>query len=366
MKKKFITDQSLKSFQTKLLNWYKKSYRKLPWRETDNPYYVWISEVMLQQTQVETVKPYYEKFTQKFPTLKALAKVDLEKVLKVWEGLGYYSRARNLHKAAKMVAKESGGKVPDNYQQFRQLPGVGAYIAAAVQSIAFHQPYAVVDGNVKRVLARLFAINIPVNDAKSNKVFQQKASEILNQKNPGMFNQAMMELGALICRPQNPLCAKCPVKQFCTAFQSNLTHKYPIRKKRKPIPQYHAAIGVVSKNGKLLITKRKESGLLGGLWEFPGGKIQDGETPQQACIREIKEEVNLKIEVLEYLTQVKHAYTHFKIVLDVFQCRYVSGKVKLNGAIDYRWIKLNEVEKFPFPKATHKFIPMLKTRDVRR
>jgi A/G-specific adenine glycosylase len=368
MKKKFILNQYLKAFQNKLINWYKKSHRKLPWRETENPYYIWISEVMLQQTQVGTVKPYYEKFIQKFPTVKALAKADLQEVLKIWEGMGYYSRARNLHKAAKIVMSEMGGKVPDNYQQFRQLPGVGQYIAAAVQSIAFHQPCAVVDGNVKRVLARLFTIKTPVNDAKSNKVFQQKASEILNRKNPGMFNQAMMELGALICRPQNPLCAKCPVKQFCAAFQTNTIDKYPVRKKQMPVPKYYIAVGVVNKNGKILITKRKESGLLGGLWEFPGGKILDRETAQQACIREIKEEVNLKIKVVEYLTQVKHAYTHFKIVLDVFQCQYVSGRVKLNGAVDYRWIKLNEIEKFPFPKANHKFIPMLKseTKNVRR
>jgi A/G-specific adenine glycosylase len=277
--------------------------------------------------------------------------------------MGYYSRARNLHKAAKIVVKEWGGEVPNNYQQFRKLPGVGDYIAAAVQSIAFHQSYAVVDGNVKRVLARLFTINKPVSDAKSNKVFQKKANEILDQKNPGIFNQAVMELGALICRPQNPLCEKCPVSGFCAAFQTNSVGKFPVRLKRKPIPQYHAAIGVIKKSGKVLITKRRESGLLGGLWEFPGGKIKDGETAQQACVREIKEEVNLKIEVVDYLTQVKHAYTHFKTIMDVFQCRYLSGKVRLNGAVDYRWIKLNEIEKYPFPRGTLKFIPILRKEE---
>lgn len=365
MKDKLITNLNFKRFQTKLLNWYKGSHRKLPWRDIQNPYYIWVSEVMLQQTQVETVKPYYQKFIQEFPTAEALAKADLQEVLKVWEGLGYYSRARNLHRAAKMVAEELGGEVPDDYQQFRQLSGVGDYIAAAVQSIAFHQPYAVVDGNVKRVLARLFAINTAVNDAKSNKIFQQRASGILNQKKPGEFNQAVMELGALICRPQNPLCEKCPVATFCAAFQSDMVAKYPVRKKRKPAPVYHIAVGVVSKNGKILITKRKESGLLGGLWEFPGGKIKDGETAEEACIREIKEEVNLKIEVMDYLRQVKHAYTHFKIVLDVFRCRYISGKVKLDGAVDYRWIKPDEIEKFPFPKANHKFIPLIEIKHRR-
>jgi len=359
MKTRAITDQNLKTFQDKLLDWYKKSHRKLPWRETENPYHIWISEVMLQQTQVETVKPYYEEFIQRFPTVKALAKADLQEVLKVWEGMGYYSRARNLRRAAKIVSEELGGEVPNNYRQFQHLPGVGAYIAAAVQSIAFHQPYAVADGNVKRVLARLFAINTPVNGAKLNKVFQQIASEILDQKDPGTFNQAVMELGALVCRPQIPLCTKCPVTEFCAAFQTNSVDKYPVRKKRKPIPQYRAAIGVIKKNGRVLITKRKESGLLGGLWEFPGGKIHDGETAQQACIREIKEEVNLKIEVVDHITQVNHAYTHFKTVMDVFHCRYISGKIILNGAVDYRWITLSEIEKYPFPKANHKFIPLL-------
>jgi A/G-specific adenine glycosylase len=366
MKNTLITINNVKPFQTKLLNWYKKSYRKLPWRDIQNPFHIWVSEVMLQQTQVETVKPYYKRFIKEFPTVKALAKADLQDVLKAWEGMGYYSRARNLHKAVKFVAEEFGGKVPATYQQFKRLPGVGPYIAAAVQSIAFHQPYAVVDGNVKRVLARLFAINSLVNDAKSHEIFQNKASEILDQENPGMFNQAMMELGALICRPQNPLCAKCPVSQFCAAFLTSSTDKFPVRKKRKPVPQYHAAIGIIKKNARVLITKRKESGLLGGLWEFPGGKLHDGETAKEACVREIKEEVNLKIEVQGHITQVKHAYTHFKTVMDVFECRYLSGKVKLNGAVDYRWIKLSEVDKYPFPRGTLKFIPMLKEQDGRR
>jgi len=216
-----------------------------------------------------------------------------------------------------------------------------------------------VDGNVKRVLARLLAINTPVNDAKSSRVFQDKASKMLDLTNPGMFNQALMELGALVCKPQNPFCQRCPVTQFCKTFKTTSTDKFPVRHRRRPIPQYHIAVGVVYKNGKTLITKRKEKGLLGGLWEFPGGKIKNGETAQQACIREIKEEVNLEVEVLSHLTQVKHAYTHFKIVMEVFRCRYVSGRIKLNGAVDYRWIKFTEIEKYPFPKANHKFIPLL-------
>lgn len=358
MKEKSLTARNLKQFHTNLFHWYKRSHRKLPWRDIENPYFIWVSEVMLQQTQVETVKPYYERFIRKFPTVEALAKADLQQVLKVWEGLGYYSRARNLHRAARMAA-QFGGDVPQEYEQFRKLPGVGAYIAAAVQSIAFHQPCAVVDGNVKRVLARLFAIEAAVNEAKSDKRFERKASEILDKKNAGVFNQAMMELGALICRPQNPSCSICPVTQYCVAFQTNSTDRYPLRNKRKPVPKYHIAVGVVEKEGRILITKRKEDGLLGGLWEFPGGKIRRDETAEQACLREIKEEVNLDIEVRQHLTRVKHAYTHFKIVMEVFLCSYISGRVRLNGAVDHRWIKPEEIEKFPFPGANHKFIPLL-------
>jgi A/G-specific adenine glycosylase len=348
------------NFRKALIGWYEAHRRDLPWRNTDDPYRIWVSEVMLQQTQVATVVPYYHRFLEHFEDLESLAGADSQAVLKVWEGLGYYARARNLHRAAGIVLKEHHGVIPNRWAEFRRLPGVGDYIAAAVLSLAFAKPYPVVDGNVKRVLARLLVMKHPVNKSSSDKTFREMAGTLLDQKNSGTFNQAIMELGAIVCKPRQPLCEPCPVQKLCRAYRSGQVLNYPAKLKRPPIPQYRIAVGVVFKNGRVLITRRKPSGLLGGLWEFPGGKIQPGEGPAAACIREIKEEVNLAIEVDSHLSRVKHAYTHFKIVMDVFCCSYVAGRVALNGPVEHRWINLNKLDDFPFPKANHKFFPELK------
>jgi len=314
---------------------------------------------MLQQTQVKKVLEYYQKFVKRFPDLESLAEAALQDLLKAWEGLGYYARARNLHKAAQVVVEDMAGEIPADYAAFRKLPGVGEYIAAAVQSIAFNAPYAVVDGNVKRVLARLFLIDAPINQSTSTKIFQGKADLLLDQTASGIFNQAMMELGATVCRPQSPTCIVCPVNTACRAFQTARQEEFPVRQKSKPLPEYHIVAGVIHKGDRILITQRKPEGLLGGLWEFPGGKLQVKETTEQACVRAIRAETNLLVEPTEYLTRVKHAYTHFKIVMDVFHCNYRSGEVVLNEAVDYRWITVDQIDQFPFPRSNHKFIPLL-------
>ncbi|OQY43205.1 MAG: hypothetical protein B6240_12955 [Desulfobacteraceae bacterium 4572_87] len=284
--------------QNELLNWYEKYHRSLPWRKTSDPYRIWVSEVMLQQTRVQTVIPYYEKFLSVFPSLQMLAEADLQKVLKCWEGLGYYARARNLHRGAQAVMTHHGGVVPRD----------------------------------------------------------------LEESNPGEFNQAMMELGALVCTPQNPRCNDCPLARKCVVFKDKVVEEYPRRIRKAPIPEYRIAVGVIWKDSRVLITQRKPEGLLGGLWEFPGGKIQNGETPSNACIREIKEEVNLVVETEKRVARIRHAYTHFKIVMDVFPCIYRNGKIKLRGPVDYRWIRLSEIDRFPFPGANRKFIPLLEPR----
>jgi len=355
-----MNKKEIQTFRKALIVWYQAKKRSLPWRNTKDPYRIWVSEVMLQQTQVATVVPYYHRFLQHFADLKSLARADSQAVLKVWEGLGYYARARNLHRAASIVLKEHRGVVPNNWAEFRRLPGVGDYIAAAVLSLAFGKSYPVVDGNVKRVLARLMMINDPVNKASTTKKFREIGNQLLEQKKPGTFNQAMMELGAVICKPQQPLCGNCPVQKKCRSNQAGEVLNYPIKLKKRPTPLYRIAVGVVFKNGRVLITRRKPSGLLGGLWEFPGGKIQKGESPEAACIREIKEEVNLAIRVDWHLSRVKHAYTHFKIVMDVFCCSYVSGRIALSGPVDHRWISLLRLDDFPFPKANHKFFDELR------
>jgi len=347
------------AIRKKLTQWYETHRRELPWRKTRNPYRIWVSEVMLQQTQVRTVIPYFENFVRAYPDVASLAEADLQSVLKSWEGMGYYARARNLHRAAQQLLAETGGRVPSHWIAFRSLPGVGDYIAAAVLSIAFDQPYAVVDGNVKRVLARLSMVDVPINRSSAMGTFRNLAEALLDKTQPGTFNQAVMELGALVCTPRNPSCSKCPLIKHCRAFLSGQVEAYPKKEKRKPVPRYHIAVGVVEKNGRLLITRRSPDVMLGGLWEFPGGKVQPDETPAAACVREIREEVNLTVSVESHLTRVRHAYSHFKIVLDVFRCRYVSGRVYRRGPVAHRWVTRRQLDRYPFPGANRKFLRLL-------
>ncbi len=353
------TPEFIQPLRRALTGWYTANRRTLPWRGTRDPYHIWASEIMLQQTQVNTVIAYYERFIRAFPDIRALADADIQAVLKLWEGLGYYSRARNFHKAAKLVMARRGGAVPDDWDFFLSLPGVGDYIASAVQSIAFGKPEAVVDGNVKRVLARIFEIHAPVNGASSYDIFKETARTLLDPLDPGSFNQAVMELGALICRPRSPLCPDCPASQWCLASASGRVADFPVKIKKPPVPHHHLAIGVVEKKGKLLIVLRPETGLLGGLWEFPGGRINPDETPEAACFRILTESTGIHVSIRSYLTCIRHAYTHFKITADVYICDWASGRVRLNGPARHLWVTPDALHHYPFPKSNHKFMPQL-------
>ncbi len=351
--------ETVEQIRSALTGWYKKNSRKLPWRASKNPYHIWVSEIMLQQTQVNTVIPYFQRFCEKFPDIQTLAASDLQAVLKLWEGLGYYARARNFHKAAQAVVEQYNGNIPDDRASFLALSGVGDYIAAAVLSIAFDRPQAVVDGNVKRVLARLFEIDAPVNVSASYKVFKAIANELLDVNDPGSFNQAVMELGALVCKPAKPDCGICTLSKWCQAFANQKVDVFPVKKKKAPVPHHYMAVGVVFKGDKVLIVRRPEEKMLGGLWEFPGGRLQANESAEAACARIIREKVNLKVAVESKLTRIQHAYTHFKITADIFISTFVSGRVKRNGPTDHCWVALNALEKYPFPTSNHKFIPKL-------
>lgn len=344
----------------RVLEWYRRHRRDLPWRDDPSPYRVWVSEVMLQQTQVATVIPYFERFMARFPTIEDLAAADDGDVIKAWEGLGYYARARNLHRAARVVLERHGGRVPGDPEAFRALPGVGEYICAAVQSICFGHPMAVVDGNVRRVLARLFEIDHPVGTAAAARAFRERAHEILVADDASSFNQGMMELGALVCRPTSPRCEECPLSPPCGARRRGTQVGFPVKPPKRRVPEVRAAVGVIESNGRMLITRRPDDGLLGGLWEFPGGKIEAGESPEAALEREIREEVGLDVEVIGFVARVRHAYTHFKVELDVFRCRpRGAAEVTLNGPTDHRWIAREEIADYAFPKANHKFFPFL-------
>lgn len=354
-----FTIPSKKNLQELLIAWYAAHKRDLPWRKLQSPYQVWISEVMLQQTQVKTVLPYYRRFLKRFATLYDLASANQQQVLKYWQGLGYYARARNLHKAAVMICKKNGGKIPDDLNEFKKLPGVGDYIGSAVLSIAFNKPLAVVDSNVKRVLARLFCRNWAVNDPAYYIRFKQIADQMLDKKRPGEFNQAVMELGALICTPQKPLCQSCPLQLHCKAFQTGAAGRYPLRRQVKKIPLRHRVAGVIIKNGKVLITRRPSEGLLGGMWEFPSGAVNSGQKAADACLSTLQTKVNQSVSIKTHLVAVRHTYTHFKLKLDVFICEHTAGRIRLNGPAGFKWVSPQKLKSYPMHKANLKILPAL-------
>ena len=354
-----IDIQLKRKFQRNLLHWFRLSQRELPWRKTRDPYRIWISEIMLQQTQVKTVGSYYERFIRRFPNVNCLAIAPVGDVMKMWEGLGYYSRARNLHLAANIVVKQFDGKLPDSQEKLVLLPGIGRYTAGAILSIAFGKRVPVLDGNVMRVLTRHFHITGNIQKTDTEKHLWALSEELLPEKYIQDYNQGLMELGAMICKPKEPFCDSCPVAGICKAKELGIQEQLPVKSVRKPIPHYDVVAGIIRKNNRFLITLRPPRGLLGGLWEFPGGKVENGETFEQSLKREIAEELGIKTKIDSLFTSVKHAYTHFKITLHVFQCSYQSGEIRLNGCDDYRWIRLSQLDDFAFPGADRKVIDQL-------
>jgi len=359
-----IDDAHLPAFRERLLAWFDEARRPMPWRETDDPYRIWISEVMLQQTRVDQAWPYYERFTDAFPTVEALATADLDDVLRLWEGLGYYSRARNLHRAAQRVVDEYDGRVPDTEDEIRTLPGVGPYTAAAVLSIAYGRPLAVLDGNVIRVLTRIFAVADDVTSSRTRRHLQALADALLTPEHPARFNEAMMELGATVCTPTNPDCPTCPLGDVCAAYGAGEPERYPVSKKKKPVPHHDIAVGVIADEaGRVLITKRPEDAMLGGLWEFPGGKVERGESFEAACRRELREELGIEVEVGEPLARINHAYSHFKITLHAFACRILDGTPEHYEAQPMHWVAIEDLGDYAFPRANRRLIETLGERE---
>ena len=317
-------------FQTKLLHWFKKNKRDLPWRKTNDPYAIWISEIMLQQTQVATVIPYYEKFLKTFPTVRHLTKANLSRVLKVWEGLGYYSRARNLHRASQIILSHFNGKIPDNLKDFLSLPGVGRSTAGAILSIAYNKEAPILDGNVKRVLSRLFAISGDMKENKTEQFLWLLSESLVPKGKAGFFNQGLMDLGAMICTPREPLCTRCPLRNFCKGYLSKKPGSYPLRSVKKKVPHIEAIAAVIQKNGKVLLRQRPPKGLLGGLWEFPNWKIEE-ERRSMLRLRlrnYIKKEMGMNVKVKEPMGIFQQTFSHFELTLHVFKCDAIDGSRK--------------------------------------
>jgi len=334
-----------------LLDWYVRHARDLPWRSSPDPYVVWVSEIMLQQTQVRTVIPYFERWMDHFPSIAELANASQQEVLAVWEGLGYYSRARNLHHAAQIVMGEHNGELPRDVHRLRQLSGIGRYTAGAIASIAFGLDEPALDGNARRVLARFLNVTLPARSSRGERLLWELAAENLPAGRAAEYNQALMDLGAMICTPREPDCGVCPLALECQANQLGLQAELPVKLAKKTSPHYTVAAGVIYRDEWVLIAKRPKDGLLGGMWEFPGGKLQPGEDLVSCLQREIKEELAIDVDVGGELGVYQHAYTHFRVTLHAFQCSMVNGLEPQPLQVDdLCWVTLDELPEYPMGK----------------
>lgn len=342
-----------------LLPWFSAHGRDLPWRQDRSPYSVWISEAMLQQTRVDTVIAYYQRWMKRFPDVVTLAAAEQGEVLKVWEGLGYYARARNLHRAAKVIVSEHGGRIPSAPDVLLTLPGIGLYTQAAIASLAFGHPLPVLDGNVERVLTRICAIEAPLGDRGVRDGLRTLAGRLMPKNAPGAFNEAMMELGATVCLPRAPRCGECPLASVCRGQKKNPL-AYPVKAKKAKIPTLEVGAAVTwREDGRFLIARRHEKGLLGGMWEFPGGKQESGESMPDCIVRELQEELGITVQVQTPLTHVRHTYSHFHLSLHVWNCRWQGDTPKTLDCADFRWVTLAECRDLPFGKADRQVFPEL-------
>lgn len=350
-----MPDTAWLAYASRLLAWFAANARGLPWRRERTPYRVWLAEVMLQQTRAETVAPYFERFVSRFPNVQALAEAPLEDILKVWEGLGYYARARHLHAAAQKIVVEYGGQLPDTFEGLLALPGVGRYTAGAIASIAFGRDVPAVDGNVRRVLARVFAVREDMSRPAVRRQLEALAVSLLPAGQAGAFNEALMELGATLCLPRAPRCSDCPMRDLCRAYAQGEQESLPVRHPRRTIPHYDVTAAVLIRDdGRVLVTQRHAEDMLGGLWEFPGGKCEEGETLAECLTREMREELGIEIEVNEPLAVVRHAYTHFRITLHALLCRLVAGEPRCLDCAAFRWVTPVELDALPLSVADRK------------
>lgn len=370
----WASDARMGQLADKLLDWFASHQRPLPWREGYDPYAVWISEMMLQQTQMDRVVDYFERWMARFPDVASVAAAAEDDILKAWEGLGYYRRARAIHQAAKTMVAEHGGTVPDDDAAVRALPGVGPYTAGAIVSIAFNRPAPLVDANVERVFARIFDLDAPVKEPETRRFIWDTAETLIPPGRAREFNQALMELGALVCG-KNPRCSACPITEHCEAHRLGIVHERPVPAKAAKIIPLEVASGVLVHKGRVFIQKRPDSGVWAGLWEFPGGRLEPGETPETAVVREFAEETGYATRIQEKLAVIKHGYTNYRVTLYCFLLGMegAAGEEKrpeppaapqLTAATDFQWATLKGMERLAFPAGHRKLIDRL-NRDLR-
>ncbi len=334
-----------------LLQWFHVNQRRLPWRQTNDPYKIWVSEVMLQQTRVETVIPYYLNFISRYPTVKDLARAGEEEVLKAWEGLGYYSRARNLHKGAQKVLELYGGRIPDTYEDLLTIPGIGDYTAGAILSIAYHQDIPAVDGNVLRVASRWFAISKNISDLKVKKQIRDMVSKVIPEGKAHLFNQAIMDLGALICVPRDPRCYACPVAEACRGYEVGIEKDLPVKSGRKPPRNVPRVVAIIWSGKEVLMHQRPAQGLLASLWEFPGWDIGQGQDAEEVLNQEL-----LRLGVGRYtlipVGPAVHVFSHIKWLMSGYCCK-TEERREFND--EYIWVEISRINELSMPTAMAKY-----------
>jgi len=343
----------------RLLDWYRANKRAMPWRETRDPYAIGISEAMLQQPRVETVIPYWQRFLSRFPDVHALATADLDDVLGAWAGLGYYSRARNLQAAARLIDANHGGKLPDDPQTLQTLPGIGRYTAGALASIAFDRPEPVLDGNVKRVLTRLLGIREDIGQPAVVERLWKEAGALALGPDPGDLNQALMELGAMVCTPRAPRCENCPVSRSCDAFAEGDAAALPIKARKKSARRVEAVAALVVRRGKALAVRRPSNGLLGDLWDLPGGDLADGEVPRAGLTRALRARVGLEISRASAMGAVEHVFTHRRLTLHVYRVSTSTDRIRLDGFSAHKWVSPRAISSLPHASVTAKALDLL-------
>jgi A/G-specific adenine glycosylase len=343
---------TISPFATALLDWYARHARDLPWRHTRDPYAIWVSEIMLQQTQVETVIPYFHKWMQRFPSLDSLAQASQKDVLSQWEGLGYYTRARNLHRAAQDLVLRYQSRIPQDVYTLEKLPGVGPYTAGAIASFAYNQDVPLVDANIRRILARVFDVDIDAASPEGQRRLRELDAAHLPPGRSSDYHQAMMDLASTICTPRSPDCPACPLNDMCLAHQRGVQEERPVLLKKAPTPHYIVTAAVICHESRYLITQRPQDGLLGGMWEFPGGKQQPGEDLPTCLKREIDEELGAIVDVHQAFGLYRHAYTHFSVTLHAFRCTLnpASPAPRPLQVADLRWVELSDLNHYPMGK----------------
>ncbi|MFW6189354.1 MAG: A/G-specific adenine glycosylase [Planctomycetota bacterium] len=353
-----MDEKALRETGERLILWYRAHRRDLPWRRKRTPYRVWVSEVMLQQTAVSTVIPYFERWVERFPGVRALAAAEEREALAQWEGLGYYQRARRLHSAARKVVEEHDGRIPRRESDLRELPGVGPYIAAAILSFAFGEDKVALDANVVRVFMRLLAIHGTGSEAAVRRRVGSAAASAMPPGRSADYNQALMDFGSAICLPRSPRCGECFVTDRCRAFAAGEQYDIP-EPRPKRLKDIRTAIAVFRREGRVYIQKRPDDGLFAGMWEFPGGKVRDGERPAEAAVRECREEVGVACTVDEKLTELTHYYTVFRVRLHAFLCS-PDGRPPEDRT--HRWVAVSKLERYPMPSANRQVVQALNRR----